>query len=90
VETLKQFLVKVKHVVLGYRLCHAPGCGQFFRGPGYEILGRTYCCERCSPALYRKVVQMRLEERAQEDADPPHRNDCVCQDCAEERAGGAR
>jgi hypothetical protein len=48
------------------RLCHAPGCGTFFRGPGYAILGRTYCSEECSPALYRKVVQLRREERERE------------------------
>ena len=64
-ETLKQFLEKVKRVVLGYRLCHAPGCGKFFRGPGYEILGRTYCSEECAPALYRKVVRLRRFEREQ-------------------------
>jgi hypothetical protein len=62
-EIVKEFFRNVKLVVLGYRLCAAPGCGQFFRGPGYAILGRTYCSEACAPALYRKVVQLRREER---------------------------
>lgn len=60
---MKEFLRDVKRVLLGYRLCHSTGCGQFFRGPGYAILGRTYCSEACAPALYRKVVEMRKLDR---------------------------
>ncbi len=58
---LRDLTRKVKKVLLGYRPCYA--CGTFFRGEGYEILGRRYCCEKCSPALYRKVVKLRQEER---------------------------
>ncbi len=58
---LREFLRKVKELVLGGRPCYA--CGVFFRGKGYAILGRRYCSEACSPALYRKVIRLRQEER---------------------------
>jgi len=65
-EILKDLREKVKLLFSKKRVCAAPGCGALFDPPGYEILGRRYCCEKCSPALYRKVVALRKAERALE------------------------